>query len=336
MRRGMCWLSAGLSLVGGCGSRPLAGLVGTDGGPDAASPSVYTAAVQIVVEPSDDAAALVAAIAGAKSSVHMTMYLFDNASAIRALEAQRSAGRDVKIVLNQSFGDDGGSNARVFDELELAGIDVAWAPSAFALTHEKCVILDGKEAWIMTMNLDESSAKLNREYLAIDTDPADILEAETIFEADFTHTPATVRGRLVVSPVNSRAKLLGLIGAAKHTIDIEGEELSDVGVVSALTKAAGEGVNVKVVLSDESPSAAQTQAISLLRVARVPVVRVSHPYIHAKAIVVDGTAAYVGSENFSAASLDSNRELGLLFNDGTQVQKVDTTILADFALGTSR
>jgi phosphatidylserine/phosphatidylglycerophosphate/cardiolipin synthase-like enzyme len=58
-------------------------------------------------------------------------------------------------------------------------------------------------------------------------------------------------------------------------------------------------------------------------------------YIHAKAIVADaGTAgqrAFVGSENFSAASLDRNRELGLLTADPTLVTRVATTIRADAA-----
>jgi phosphatidylserine/phosphatidylglycerophosphate/cardiolipin synthase-like enzyme len=38
------------------------------------------------------------------------------------------------------------------------------------------------------------------------------------------------------------------------------------------------------------------------------------PYIHAKAIVVDGARAYVGSENLSTQSLDRNREVGILEN----------------------
>src|ERR1700733_6376814 len=329
MRRGIVWLFPGLLLLAGCASRSpgLGGAPGGDGGPKGGEgASVYTSAARIIVEPSDDASALVAAISGARTSVHMTMYLFDNAAAIAALEAQRRAGHDVKVVLNQNFVDDDGSNARVRGELEQAGIDVVWAPSAFTLTHEKCVILDGQEAWIMTMNLDETSATKNREYLAVDTEPADVQEAETIFEADFAGHPAIVSGRLVVAPVNARAKLIALIEAARSTLDVEGEELSDDGIVSALTKAFGAGVHVRVVLSDAAPSAAQTNAVTLLTAAGIPVVTVSHPYIHAKAIVVDGMAAYIGSENFTAGSLDDNRELGLLFDDPIEAQKVDTTL----------
>ena len=58
-------------------------------------------------------------------------------------------------------------------------------------------------------------------------------------------------------------------------------------------------------------------------------------YIHAKAIVADaGTTrqrAFVGSENFSVTSLNSNRELGLLTADASVVNGLATTIQRDAA-----
>ncbi len=36
------------------------------------------------------------------------------------------------------------------------------------------------------------------------------------------------------------------------------------------------------------------------------------PYIHAKSILADGKLAYVGSINFTANSMENNRELGIL------------------------
>jgi phosphatidylserine/phosphatidylglycerophosphate/cardiolipin synthase-like enzyme len=59
----------------------------------------------------------------------------------------------------------------------------------------------------------------------------------------------------------------------------------------------------------------------------------SSPYIHAKAIVVDGTTAWVGSENFSDESLSRNRELGVVFSDPEAVQDVLGTIRQDAAHG---
>jgi len=58
-------------------------------------------------------------------------------------------------------------------------------------------------------------------------------------------------------------------------------------------------------------------------------------YIHAKLILADyGTSrqvAFVGSENFSDASLDKNRELGILIQDKTILDRLSTVFEQDWA-----
>lgn len=60
-------------------------------------------------------------------------------------------------------------------------------------------------------------------------------------------------------------------------------------------------------------------------------------YIHAKAIVADagraGHRALVGSQNFSVASLDYNRELSILTASPAVVAPVSATIARDYAGG---
>ena len=57
-------------------------------------------------------------------------------------------------------------------------------------------------------------------------------------------------------------------------------------------------------------------------------------YIHAKALVADlGTTnaiGYLGSINFSIASLTRNRELGLFVHDTSTLQALATTITTDY------
>jgi phosphatidylserine/phosphatidylglycerophosphate/cardiolipin synthase-like enzyme len=50
-----------------------------------------------------------------------------------------------------------------------------------------------------------------------------------------------------------------------------------------------------------------------------------------KAFVVDGAAAYLGSENFSYTSLSQNREAGIFTNDAASVKPVADTFEKDFA-----
>ncbi|CAN5557661.1 hypothetical protein BH09MYX1_BH09MYX1_14190 [soil metagenome] len=293
-----------------------------------------TNAVTILVEPGDKGAGILAAIKGATKSIHMTMYLLTNDTIVDALISQHKAGRDVKIILNQTFPQGAGTdNAPDYAKLKAAGVPVIWASSQFNYTHEKCVILDGTIAWIMTMNLTFTSPTDNREFLAVDTDPNDVAEAEAVFSADFTGQTPTLTGRLVVAPVNAHEKLLRLVNEAQTTLDVEGESFSDQAMEDALITAKQRGLAVRIVVSDQSPSTAMAKALSDMKGAGILVKKLSVPYIHSKAIVADGVRAYVGSENFTQNSLDNNRELGLIVADATAVKVLCDTIAKDFAAG---
>jgi phosphatidylserine/phosphatidylglycerophosphate/cardiolipin synthase-like enzyme len=303
-----------------------AGHHGTDGG--ATLP--MTSNVKIIVEPSDGGSALVQVIQQAQKSVHMTMYLLTSSSVISALIAQKNAGHDVKVILNQTFPPNSASNSQAYSQLQSAGVDVHWSLPAFTYTHEKTVIIDGSVAWIMTMNATGSSPVDNREYLAVDSDANDVAEAEAIFEGDFNNTATSIKGNLVVAPTNARDKIVALIGLATSTIDMEAEELSDKGVVAALQSAGDRGVKIRIVLSDT----ANSPAVAPLKQHGAKLVSLSKPYIHAKSLVADGAAAYVGSENFSGGSLGYNRELGVVTNAASEVAKVTQATSTDFASGT--
>lgn len=311
---------------------------GDDAGDDAgALPFPVTSQAHVIVEPSDNGGALLAAINGAKTSIHMTMYLLSNNAVTSALIARKKAGVDVKVILNKTFPDPGFDNTPTFDQLSQNGVPVTWAPAAFTYTHSKCVLIDASQAWIMTMNLTFSSASTNREYLVIDDEPADVSEAESVFAADFSGTPATTISRLVVSPINARARLVALIAFATQTLDVEAESLSDAGIVAALRAAKQAGIAVRVVVSDQMYSAAMLQAIAALKGAGIPIVKLANPYQHAKAIVADAAiperaVAFVGSENFTQNSIDSNREIGLFL--ATDLATLAATINADFNAGT--
>ncbi len=181
-----------------------------------------TEAARIIVEPSDKGAALVAAIRAAKKSVHVTMYMLTSNAVIDALVAQKQAGKDVRVLLNKTFPPpQGNTNYTTYGTLKNAGIDVRYAPATFTYTHEKCVIVDATEAWIMTMNTTDSSPTDNREYLVVDTDARDVAEAEAIFGADMDAKAITPTGKLVVAPTNAKDRLLALINGATKTIDLE-------------------------------------------------------------------------------------------------------------------
>ena len=291
--------------------------------------------VRIIVEPGDQGAALVDAINAATRSVHVTMYLLTAPEVIDALIARHRAGVDVQIVLNQRFDTPGNSNLTPFDQFQAAGVPVVWSSSTYEFTHEKCVVIDGTTAWIMTMNSSKSSFVKNREFLAVDTTAADVAEAEAQFQADFAHQPYTPQGDLLMSPVTARPGIGKLIDGATQTIDFEVEEMSDPALVTALCNAANRRVHVRGALSHGTRSHLADNAITSLKGCGITMVELSHPYLHAKAIAVDGARVYIGSANFSATSLDKNRELGLVTSSTQAVQTVAATVSADIGAGTA-
>jgi phosphatidylserine/phosphatidylglycerophosphate/cardiolipin synthase-like enzyme len=316
---------------GGEGGAMTSGGPGTDGGGGFVhGPDTIT----VTVEPTDQAQVVLSAIQAAKKSVHMTMYLLNDKRFINALIAKHTAGLDVKVILNKTFPMNAGTNQTTFNTLQSAGVSVAWSNPVFTLTHEKCVVIDGASAWIMTMNLETTSSQ-NREYLALDEEPGDVKEADDMFAADFASTPYVPAGNLLVAPVNARDQLVTFIQTAKTSIDLEGEELSDYKIANALVAAQKAGVKVRAVVADNPPTAAQMSVVAQLKYGGVAVVSLGTPYIHAKAMVVDGAQAYVGSENFTTGSLQYNRELGLITTNAPTAATIGATIAKDFAAGTA-
>jgi cardiolipin synthase A/B len=313
-----------------------------DGGrdPEPDAPLAMSTGVTIQVQPSDSGAALLAAIRGAKKSVHMTMYLLTSDDVIDALGDLKQAGKDVKVVLNKSFPTSDDQNQPAFNTLTKRGVQVQWAPSGYTFTHAKTVLIDSESALIMTMNLTYSSPKTNREYIATDTDAQDVADLEKIFDADFTNKAVSLPSKLVISPAGAnslhpaRSHIKQLIDSAKTTLDVEAQSLADQTIVDAIVLAHQAKVDVHVVVDAQTINTdGQTAAIAKMKQYGVPLRGLKTPDMHAKAIVVDGVRTFVGSQNMTSTALEQNREIGVLTDAPSEATKVRDVIQGDFDNG---
>jgi phosphatidylserine/phosphatidylglycerophosphate/cardiolipin synthase-like enzyme len=217
---------------------------------------------------------------------------------------------------------------------------VVWAPSSFDATHAKFIVVDSSRALVMTLNLTSRYYASTRDFAVADSDAADVAAIEATFAGDFAGDPVTPAGGsdLVWSPTTSSATLVGLINSAKTSLQVENEEMSNADVIDALTSAAQRGVTVDVTMTD---STEWTPAFDQLSTAGVHVATYAADaslYIHAKVIVADsgtsGAEAFVGSQNFTTASLNYNRELGLVTNNTAVIGGLAQTLNSDFAAAT--
>ena len=275
------------------------------------------------------------AITGAKKSVWLEMYLLTDTPVIQALENAAKSGIDVRVMLEpHPYG--GGSPQSTEAALKQAGASVEDTSPAFTLTHEKGMIIDGNTAYIMSCNFTYSALNgKNREYGIIDTNPQDVQGVTAIFTADWNRTTVSqiADPDLIVSPINARSDLTAFITNAQHSLIIEAEELEDSSIIQAIASAAQRGVTVQVILPVPSGSSdPNASGIAAIKAAGAHVEEDAQLYMHAKMMVEDGITGYVGSENFSTQSLDSNRELGLLITDNAALSLLQQTFQQDWSV----
>jgi cardiolipin synthase A/B len=291
--------------------------------------------VRVFVEPDAGEQVILDAINGAQKSIWLEMYLLTDTNIIQALENAAGRHLDVRVMLEpHPYG--GGSPQSTLDALQAAGASVEDTSSAFTLTHEKGMIIDGNTAFIMTCNFTYSALNgKNREYGIIDTIPQDVEGTIAIFNADWNRTSVQITDpNLVVSPNNSRTMLTNLINSAKISLILEEEEMLDSSMEQALVNAERRGVTVQVILAAPSGSSNDPNGpgIAVLKAGGVQVKEDTQLYIHAKMIVADGSLAFVGSENFSTTSLDNNRELGVLLTNAQIMSTLQQTFQSDWAV----
>ena len=306
-------------------------------GPSTSGPPTPTVGDQLslLVEPDRGIAPIYALIASARKSVDLTMYELVDTDADLALELAAGRGVNVRVLLDVNR--EKSANLAAYTELTDMRVHVAWADPRYAATHQKTLVIDGSVAAVMTLNMTSRYYSSTRDFAVIDRNRSDVAAIEQVFNADFTHARITASpaAGLVWSPSQSQPALLSLINSATSSLLIENEEMADKSVTAALVSAARRGVRVVVVMTDQTDwHSAFASLVAAHAVVRVYAADASL-YIHAKVVVADaGTPrqrAFVGSENFSNASLNANRELGIETADPGVVSGLTATLNSDAA-----
>ena len=263
------------------------------------------------------------------------MYELNDPTAEEDLAADAARGVEVRVLLDQNL--ERSRNSAAYDYLAAHHVHVRWAP--FGTTyHQKTLTVDGRTSAIMTLNLVGSDYSGTRDFVVLDTNRADVAAIVATFEADFAGRSITppVGTDLVWSPTKAESSVLSVINGAKRTLAVENEEMNDPAVTSSLAAAARRGVRVEITMTAD-PEWDRALGELAQAGARIRLYADSNRvlYIHAKALVADAglrdQRVLVGSQNFSVASLNYNRELGVITTDPAVVAVLSTTLASDYA-----
>ena len=293
----------------------------------------------LVTEPDQGLAPIYRLMASARRSIDLTMYEFEDPAAIALLDQAAARGLAVRVILDRNHKQ--GANTPAHDQLAANGVAVHWANPGYACTHQKTLTVDGATSAVMTLNFTPQYYPTSREFAVITDDPADVAAIETTFAADFADEPVSPPDgdNLVWSPTNAQSSLLGLIASAGASLQVENEEMSDPAVVDALCAAAARGVAVRIAMTDRGKYGREFDRLRAAGAGLALYPASADLYIHAKVVLADygsaGARVFIGSENFSRASLTRNRELGLIISDPGVMAATAATLAGDYAGGGS-
>ena len=291
----------------------------------------------LITEPEAGIAPVLSLIQQASSSIDLVMYQLKDTDIEQALAADQKRGVLVRVLLNGGYygKKESTGNDAAYQYLSSNGVSVQWSPTYFALTHQKTLVVDGKTAMIMTMNLTPQYYASGREFIVVDSDSADVTAIEAAFADDWKsgHASASNGDSLVWSPGSEQA-LLALINGAQTSLDIYNEEMADTNITNALEDAVRRGVRVHIEMTYASNW--KKAFIALVAAgASIHTFAAKAPlYIHAKVIIADEDKAFIGSENFSSNSLNKNRELGIIVSDQATISSLEATFQKDWANAT--
>jgi cardiolipin synthase A/B len=281
---------------------------------------------QVFVGPTGYVAQFKTLIDNAARSIKVQMYIFTVRELIDALIAAKQRGVNVQVMLDPDHM--GNGNAR--KDFGAANVQLKDAPSVFEYAHAKYMVVDGNVAAISSGNFNYGAANSERNYGLLTGDADDVADLTALFDADWSRTtPSLNCTRLLLSPVNSRSRLVAHIDSATSNLDLELMYLLDTDIRSAVSRARARGANIRVILGSDQDAVQNAATIKTLRDDQIPV-RVAKTFdMHAKLVIADGIA-FVGSENMSYTSLSKNREVGALVFEPTQAALIQAQFDRDW------
>ena len=291
----------------------------------------------LIVLADDSSEPIVRAIANAKRSLRIKMFVFSDPKLLNAVIAARRRGVKVQVMLNPARRGGERDNEHTRTVLERRHVDVRDSNPAFALTHEKSMVIDEESAFVMSLNWATKNLTETRDYAVVTTKPRDVREVNDGFDADWhrqAFTPAP-DSHLVWCPGPGRDRICQFIDDARHRLFVQNERFQDTVILERLVRAARRGVKVQVMA--RPPHALKREklieGVGGLRImddVGIRIHKLKRLKLHGKALLADGVAAIIGSINFAAGSLDGRRELAIEVRDNEVTDRLNTIVRHDW------
>lgn len=282
--------------------------------------STLSATTQLVIEPEDGLSPLLHDINSARNTIDIVSYGITSKKIVNEI-IRESHSKKIRVLLEKSPYKQERQNEPAFELFQKNQIPYQNSLPNIRYIHQKTLIFDGKKAWIMTFNLTASAFKKQRNFALITDDSSVVQAMQNQFNSDWNQTiTRQIDYPFLLSPVDARKKILALIKSAKNNIRIYAQDIQDDQILNLLIQKSQSGVRIQI-LSNRPHNFSDFKKLSQAGI------RIHYPnlYIHAKVMIIDGKKALIGSMNLTKNSLDGNRELGIITEDGKVIKKLNST-----------
>ena len=273
---------------------------------------------RLIVLPDDTAQPLIDALDGAKQSINIRMFLFTDPAMVQAVVAAEARGVKVRVMLNPARRDGSAENEETRKALSDTGVEVRDSSPAFALTHQKSMVIDGAIGYVESLNWETRDLTQTRDYAVVTTRALEVAEMLRCFECDWVQQPfkPDPKSSLIWCPNNGRVRVAEFIDAARHTLWLQNERYQDTVIIERLVRAIERGVKVHIMARPPHnlKKGKLIEGVGGLRIMRdvgAKVHRLKHLKLHGKMLLADEARAIIGSINLAPGSFDERRELAI-------------------------
>jgi phosphatidylserine/phosphatidylglycerophosphate/cardiolipin synthase-like enzyme len=275
--------------------------------------------MKLIVQPGAGVLPVVRALRSAKKSIDVFIFRFDSDEVEKALAAAVQRGVAVRaLIAHTNHG--GEPKLRKLEQRMLAaGLNVSRTDDDLQRYHAKYLICDGT-LHVLGFNFTKLDIAKSRSFALSTRERKTVREAARLFEADLTRQPySPLKSNLVVSPESSRAMLGDFIKGARKGLAIYDSRIQDPGMINLLKARAAKGVTVRVIGSVKGKhDGIEEYPLATMR-------------LHVRAIVRDGTRAFVGSQSLATGELEKRREVGVIIHNAAAAKKLMEVFEADWA-----
>ena len=274
--------------------------------------------MKLITQPEAGIGPVIQAIRRAQRAIHICIFRLDRPEIEKALAAAVQRGVLVRALIAHTNRGGQPGLRKLEKRLLDAGLTVTRTADELLRYHAKFLVADDV-LHVFGFNLTKIDTLKSRSFGLATRDKRTVQEAIKLFEADVTRNAyMPSRSNLVVSPETARTMLTTFLKGTRKDLSIYDEKIQDPVMVKLLKELAASGVRVRVLGNLKGPDG--EVAVRSLKTMR----------LHVRAIVRDGTRAFVGSQSLRKVELDQRREVGLLINNPTVTRSLLKVFDADW------